>query len=628
MEPGIRRLKLAGAAAIALLAIAGAWSNHFRNEFHFDDFHTIVNNPAIQSLSNVPRFFTDARLFSTMPDHQVWRPLVSASLAVDWALGGKTDRVWFHLSTFAWFLLQLTAMWGFFACVLERGKPHPANAYFALGGAALYGLHPAMTDTVNYIIQRGEVYAALGVVAALAAYARLPRLRRTGLYLLPALAGMLAKPTALVFPALVVAYAAIVERRSLARALRDAAPALGATLGMAALIVAMTPPSFQPGAASALLFRATQPLVAFHFFKTFFLPTELSADTDWSVVSSWLSTPAVAGYVFLAAVIAAAWRASRSAEWRPVAFGLAWFVLAFLPGALMPVAEVTNDHRMYLPFAGLALAAASAAKALLTRRSPELSPSSRWVRGAAVVAGLVFAVSGYAAYQRNEIWRTEESLWRDTIAKSPRNGRALMNYGLALMSRGDGAGALASFERAREFTPNYSFLEINFGIVNGMLNRPAEAERHFERAVLLAPGDSAPHFYYGRWLSEAGRTVDSLAHLETAARLNRYDAETRTLLAKLREAKREPETPEQYLQKSLEEYNGGRFENCIAAARAALTLRPGYAEAYNNIAAAHNAVGRWDEGIAAAREAVRLKPDYEIARNNLAWALSQKAKPR
>ena len=55
-------------------------------------------------------------------------------------------------------------------------------------------------------------------------------------------------------------------------------------------------------------------------------------------------------------------------------------------------------------------------------------------------------------------------------------------------------------------------------------------------------------------------------------------------------------------------------------------LCPDYAEAYNNIAAGHNALGEWDLGIAAARRAVTLKPTLEIARNNLAYAIAQKAR--
>jgi tetratricopeptide (TPR) repeat protein len=85
-------------------------------------------------------------------------------------------------------------------------------------------------------------------------------------------------------------------------------------------------------------------------------------------------------------------------------------------------------------------------------------------------------------------------------------------------------------------------------------------------------------------------------------------------------------TPENFLTQSLLYYREGKFNDCIRAARMAVSLRPLYAEAWNNIATAYNAMSSWDDGIKAAEEAVRLKPDFQLARNNLAWARAQREK--
>jgi Flp pilus assembly protein TadD len=51
-----------------------------------------------------------------------------------------------------------------------------------------------------------------------------------------------------------------------------------------------------------------------------------------------------------------------------------------------------------------------------------------------------------------------------------------------------------------------------------------------------------------------------------------------------------------------------------------LQLRPGYADAYNNICAAYNKMEKWDEAVKACTKAIELKADFDLAKNNLAWA--------
>jgi tetratricopeptide (TPR) repeat protein len=84
------------------------------------------------------------------------------------------------------------------------------------------------------------------------------------------------------------------------------------------------------------------------------------------------------------------------------------------------------------------------------------------------------------------------------------------------------------------------------------------------------------------------------------------------------------QTPENYLNISLQQYQNHDYAACIQAAREALKLKPDYAEAYNNIAAAYQAMGMWDEAIQAALQALKIKPDFQLARNNLQYSLEQK----
>ncbi|MGO9231168.1 MAG: tetratricopeptide repeat protein [Bryobacteraceae bacterium] len=645
--------------AVILLAVSAVYSNSFHNSFHFDDFHTVVDNPYIRSLRNLPRFFTDATTFSVLPANRTYRPFVSASLALDYKLGHGYNPFWFHLSTFLVFLLQLAVMDTFFTAILNAARPQAeaaiANRHISLLAVAWYGLHPAMAETVNYIIQRGDIYCALGVVAGLAVYARLPKLRKTGLYLLPLAFALLSKPPAVVFPLLLFLYIAMFERegeRNYGKALLLTLPSILVCVLLMALQGAMTPKTYFPSQISAYSYCITQPFVLMRYFGSFFLPIHLNVDTDLQPFGG-LTAGALAGFAFVALLAAAAWITARRQALRPVSYGLLWFLIASLPTSLYRLSEVENDHRMYLPFVGLALAAAWAAFLGVERLAAGKSAAAAW-RAAAAAAIALLAVYAYGAHVRNRVWRTEESLWLNDVEKSPRNGRGLMNYGLTQMAKGAYPAALDYFQRALLYTPNYPALETNLGIVLGAMNRSAEAETHFQRAVALSPANDEGHFFYGLWLYQSGRIADAVRELEAAVRLNPARLKSADLLAAAyfaagemdkaravarqslniepgdaaaREILQRPaaQSADYWINASLYQYQGGRYDACIAAAQQALRLKPDSEIAYNNIGAAYAGLRQWDSAIANERAALRIKPEFILAKNNLALYTSEKA---
>src|SRR4029077_622779 len=138
-----------------------------------------------------------------------------------------------------------------------------------------------------------------------------------------------------------------------------------------------------------------------------FMPAGLSADNDWPLVSG-PSDPRVAiGLLFVAAIAIATWWSSRRDATKPIAYGLAWFVITLLPTSLTPLAEVANDHRMFFPFVGLSLAVAGGGGPLL--QTIVRSPSSRVAIAGALMAVVLLAETA-GVHARNQVWRSEESL--------------------------------------------------------------------------------------------------------------------------------------------------------------------------------------------------------------------------
>jgi uncharacterized protein (TIGR02996 family) len=651
------RKQIVVALSLILALVCLTYANHFHNSFHFDDAYAIQQNPYIRDLSNIPLFFKDARTNDMLPANQLYRPLLSVTFTVDYWLGHGLDPLWFHISTFFWYLAQLVLMFFFFRKVFDAARPDPRNPWVALFVTALYGLHPAMAETVNYIMQRADLYSTLATLAGLYVYMAAPALRRYGIYLLPVVAGMMAKQPTAVFPALLFAWIWLFEEEEFKRAFIRSLPAFVVTGATAVFVLKMNAATYNPGG-SPYSYRISQPAVLLSYFRRFFLPVDLSADTDRKPYTSIFDENALYGFVFLLLMVAVIFWCRKRRDTRPVSFGLYWFLVTCLPTSWVALAEIENDHRLFFPFVGLAMAVCWAAALRIYNH-----PLPRNVIVGACT--LLLAVSAWGAHERNKVWHTEETLWYDVTLKSPTNGRGLMNYGLSQMSQGRYQTALDYFNRALVFNPYYSVLEINLGVVHNALHNSAEAEKHYLRAIQLAPNDSGPKLFYARWLDENGRSAEAITYLRLAIAQRTDDLDSRYQLMQIyaRMGDREnlraqaaealkvyPSDPtalawlakadtlvasqtatgeltaEGYLNQSLAYYGAGRFQDAIDCAQKALNLKPDYAEAWNNIGAAYNSMGNFDQGIAATEAALRIKPDFQLAKNNLEWARAQKAK--
>lgn len=598
-------------AIVVGLAVLAAYANHFHNSFHFDDAHTIENNAAIQSLRNIPRFFVDATTFSSLPSNQSYRPLVSALFAIDYKLG-RLNPLWFRLSIFALFLALVLLV----AFVINRLIN---NVWIAFGAAALFGLHPANADTVNYIIASAEIISTLGIVGSFAVYFEFPNARRYFLYVFPAAIGILAKPPAAIFPVLLATFLISFPAARSKRWLLEIAVPLVIGTALLLFVQHMTPTSWVAGARDAHNYLITQPYVALLYFKTFFLPNDLSADYDLNPFTSTSDPRFWIGIVFVVLLLTMSIFAARSGKMRVIGFGLLWFLISLLPTSLFPLAEVMNDHRTFLPYIGLVIALAGAVSLLVCSAIAQREPTQVAI---IAVTMFVFCSSAFATFQRNKVWKSEETLWRDVTIKSPRNSRGLMNYGNTLMAKGDFNGALDYFHRALAIAPQYSVLFVNLAIAEDATNQTGLAEQHFKEAMRLAPQSPDSFTYYARSLFKRSRIVEARALLQAALKLSPTDMTARDLLKKA-DADGTVQTPELYVAASLEYYRQERYAETIAACQMALQLKPDYAEAWNNICAANNKLGHYEEAVVACEQALRYKPDFELARNNLQYAKQQ-----
>jgi len=692
------KLLFKGLCLVLLAGLIFTYSNHFNNPFHFDDDHTICSNVWIRSIKNIPKFFVDGTTTSSLPSNQGYRPGVTTLNTIDYwiatkdpfhiginPLGGNNKGLkpfYFHLSIFTCFIIQAFLMFLLFKKILDTTINHKWDKYFALFIVAFYCYHTALAETINYIIARSDSFSTFMVVLSFVLYIYFPGKRKYHLHIIPYILGFFVKEPALMYAPLLFIYIILFEKQvdltkmfkkenwnKIVSSFITIFPLIIIGIGLFFLNKSLTPKTSIPSIISPWNYFITQPFVLVQYFKTFILPTELSADTDWVALQKVFDIRLFMGILFITGMIWLAFRLSRKAIFRPISFGIFWFFIALLPSSsIMPLSEVLNDHRIFFPYIGLALAFSTALIYLIILKNEKKFITTPWliIVTGIFVAGLLCS-HAYGTHQRNKVWSSYESLWYDVTQKSPGNGRGLMNYGLSQMSKGNYPAAKTCFEKALKLTPSYSILYINLGVLNAAMGNLAEAENYYKKAIALGSYHDQSYFYYGNFLSGQKRYDEAKQNLKNSIAINPAYVEARfvlmalynktedwSALSKLAEetmqylpndprclayldaaknkktkldvaietAKKNP-TTDNYINLSLQYYEAGLYKECITACEEALKIKPDNAIAYNNICSSYNALKMYDKAIAACNKALELDRNFELAKGNLNYAISQ-----
>jgi len=646
-----KRVKLMLLAMFFTGGLVLVYSNHFHNAFQFDDFHSVVNNEYITDLGNIILFFTDGTTISTNPLNQSYRPMVPLLNAIDYWIGGGLDPYYFHLSIFFWYLVLGCFMYFFLVKIFNLSLADDHNSYIALFAVAWYMFHTANAETINYIGARSDSFSTLCIVASFLLY-----MNRSGkkyyLYLLPMLLGIYTKQTGVMFVPLLFVYVYLFEeQRSLADVLRlnqikalvntfkKMAPAI--VLGCSVFLInqfyltSVTATKWNVSV-SKFDYLTTQFFVIFHYVANFILPTDLSADPDLTIITPFYDKRIILGFLLILGMLIVAIKYSKNVETRPITFGILWFFIALIPtSSFLPRFQIANDHRTFFPYIGLVISFSWYVAVQLKNNSGYLNKFKLIKYGIPLLAIFVICSYGYGTHQRNKVWKTGESLWYDVTIKSPNNGRGMMNYGLALMSRGDYEGAYKYYQKAEETVPYWSYLHINLAILRDAMGFPEEAEKYFRSALSYDPHNVEAYFFYANWLVKRDRTEEARSWLLKGQELSPAHIKTNNLLrdlediqvgtkasslASLLETIDQFPTPENYLELSLAYYYASEYEKCIEACEKALESDPEFVLAYNNICSAYNKLEQWEKAIEACHKALKINPEFELAKGNLSWA--------
>ncbi len=542
------------AAALLALLVCLAYLPVVRCGFVWDDDSWVSANPVLTSPGALRAIWLDPT------SHQQYYPLVPTSFWLESRLWGL-HPLGFHLTNVA-----LHATCAVLVFVLLSRLAVPA-AWIA---AAIFALHPVHVESVAWITERKNVLSGVFYFSAAIALVRafgLDRapstatkdLRRAyGLGCAFFVLALLAKTVTATLPAALL-LAIWWKRGRISRTeVLGVAPmiALGAVAGFGTAWLERNHVgaegvsfSLTPADEFVLAGRA----VWFYLEKLVWPHPLIAVYPRFSVDGSHLRQALAPAALF--GVVLTLWLARRKIGRGPLTAAL------YYVGTLVPALGFFNvyfmrysfvaDHFQYLASIG-PIALIVAAVAVLVR-----SASTRTRRAAVVASGLVIAV--FAALSWNQVWayRSEETLWRDTIAKNPAAWMAHTNLGLLLARSGRVQEAMAHYREAIRHEAPFREPRLNLGELLQRMGRADEALVVISEEVRLRPGDPISRFNYGTALGKTGRFPEAEAQLREALRLRPAFAAAEHNLATVLE-------------------RTGRIEEAIASYERVLALRPDY----------------------------------------------------
>jgi hypothetical protein len=407
-------LVVAAVAAVAYLpSLAGV--------FHFDDYNVIVNYPTVHSWEALLE-----RAGGGV------RPLLKASYALNWTLGGG-------------FSLLNIALHAMNAALLSSiGTLLFGDRRAALIAALLFALHPAATEAVTYISGRSSSLMAVFYLGALLAYLRGAHWFFSTILFLFAVA---ARETAVTLPVALLLCELCRGERPPWREILRRQWAHWALLLAGGLFLLLNQRYFdliaygfsersladnlltQVGGVSYLVWR----LVSLHGYN---IDPALPTLTEW--------TPALAVQAFLLGLLFIIGVVNlRRRPW--IAFGVLWFFLQLAPtNSIVPRLDVANDRQLYLASWGLFLA---------------LCIQLRHLPGFAVSTVLVLFAA--ASILRQFDYRSEIALWESSVAHAPWNARGHNNLGYAYQLAGRTEDARREYQAALLFDPRHAKARLN-----------------------------------------------------------------------------------------------------------------------------------------------------------------------
>jgi tetratricopeptide (TPR) repeat protein len=619
-------------AIIVLLGIL-IYSNSFNCAFHFDDISRLVENPGLRNFSAVKAWL------SIYPS----RPLGMFTFALNFHFNGLDVR-YYHLVNIAIHLFTSLLVYRLtlLICSSPALRENPISSQknvIALFTALLFVSHPLATQSVTYIVQRFNSLAAMFYILSLILFIKarlsaIPGRNRILLYAgsaTAALLAMLSKENAVtVFASMLLIEYFLIRTTKLTLNFRDYRVILfiaGLVAVIVVTVVLLSPELFKSvlpsdysssSAITPLNYLLTQFGVIVRYLFLLIIPIGQNVDHDIPLVTSIFDTRTILSILVLVGLIILAIKTYK--HYRILSFGISWFFITLaIESGIIPISDLMFEHRTYLPSFGFFLILSWGIWALLEKKNRSV---------AIAVLILLTGINSVLAFERNNVWKTDISLWTDAAAKSPDKARPVYNLGIAhykagqmemaaedfskliaiapkmetawsnrgdaYISLGQWENVITDYSKVTELDPNSSMAYYNLGIAYGHTGQADKAVFDYSRAISLDPKNAKAYSNRGVVYSNSGQWDQAIADYSKAIEIDGGYSDA-------------------YVNRGIAYYNLKQQDKAIADYSKAIELAPANASSWSNRGAAYAALGQWDKAIADYSKAIDIDPGFRDA---------------
>jgi len=319
-------------------------------------------------------------------------------------------------------------------------------------------------------------------------------------------AALLSKESALIFPGLLWASGHFALKKK--RLFSDFLPVLFTTAVYLALRLTVLVPIHFSGEAASFLKRAPGIFAALWGFTGAVLWPWAGLHMEYGTrFFSWRDPGVWAGLSIFALVIFALTRAcygrSGPETKRVAAFGLAWFLTAWLPiSGVLPLYAFMAEHWLYLPSLGLFLLAGLGLSKIYGKKSLRILTMT-------LFGGIVLLFS-FLTIRQNLYWSDPAHFARTTLKYAPDSYRSEYTLGLYYGAIGRKAEAAAHYEHAFTLNPGYTEAYYNLGNLLASVHEDQRAVYYYLRAVAANPRYVWAYNNLGNTYSRLGQSQNAL----------------------------------------------------------------------------------------------------------------------